>query len=117
MLPRLTSVLRYGIHEEKMETSRANLCMHRHLLQDLLDILVGGFYYIVQLWSVQTRIVMLNPGMHVEFCDHSIVKIGTLSVMILSGMPYRHIRLCLMNWAITFLVTEANKAASTHFMK
>src|SRR3954465_3375399 len=44
-------------------------------------------------------------------------KLVPLSVMILSGMPYRQMRLCLMNRATTFLVTEANEAASTHLVK
>src|SRR4051812_43634489 len=44
-------------------------------------------------------------------------KFVPLSMMILSGMPYRQMRLCLINRATTFLVTEANEAASTHFVK
>ena len=49
-----------------------------HLLQDLLDIFVGGFHCAIHLWSVWRRIVMLNPELHAEFCDHSIVKIGAI---------------------------------------
>src|SRR3954468_22789942 len=44
-------------------------------------------------------------------------KFVPLSVMILSGMPYRQMRLCLINRATTFFVTEANEVASTHFVK
>ena len=43
-----------------------------------------------------------------------LLKFVPLSVMILSGIPYRHMRFCLMKWATTFFVTAAKDAASTH---
>ena len=49
-----------------------------HLLQNLLDILLGGFHYAIHLWLIRRGIIMLNLELYAEFRDHSIVEIGTI---------------------------------------
>src|SRR4051812_43918920 len=88
-----------------------------HLLYDFLDGFIGGFHCAIHLWSIWRGIMMLDLEMCAEFSNHLLFRFVPLSVMILSGMPYRQMRLFLMNRATTFLVTEANEAASTHFVK
>ena len=52
--------------------------------------------------------MMLDLELCVESVIILLLRLVLLSVMILSRIPYRQIRLCLMNRATTFLVTEAN---------
>ena len=51
---------------------------HHHLLQDLLDVLVGGFHCVIHLRPIQRGIMMFNLELYTEFCDHSVVEIGTI---------------------------------------
>ena len=51
---------------------------HRHLLYNLLNVLIGGFHCAIHLWSIHRRIVVLNLELRPEFPDHSVVKIGTI---------------------------------------
>ena len=78
---------------------------HRRLLYDLLDVFIGGLYNSIHLRLVRRRVMMLNLELCAKLGDHNIIEIGTITVMILSRIPYRQIKLCLMNQAMTFLVT------------
>ena len=51
---------------------------HLHLLYNLLNVLIGSFHYAIHLWSTQRRIMVLDLELRAEFCDHSVVEIGTI---------------------------------------
>ena len=80
---------------------------HCHLMHNLLDIFIRCFYSPIHLRSVRRRVVVPYLKLLTELSDHLVIELVPLSVMILSGMPYRQIRLCRMNRATTFLVTVA----------
>src|ERR1043165_8905178 len=48
---------------------------HCHLLYNLLDILVSGFYCAIHLRSIRRRVVMLDLELRAEFGDHFVVEI------------------------------------------
>ena len=86
-------------------------------MYNLLDVFVSCFNNAIHLRPVRRRIMVLYLELFTELGDHCVVEIVPLSVIILSGIPYRQIRLCQIKRATTFLVTVAKEAASTHFVK
>src|ERR1051325_11642865 len=51
------------------------LVRHRHLLFNLLNVLVGGFHCAIHLRSIRRRVVMLDLELRAEFGDHFVVEI------------------------------------------
>ena len=80
-------------------------------------ILISSYNSPIHLRPIRRRVVMLYLELFAELRDHRLLRFVPLSVMILSGTPYRQIRLCRINRATTFLVTVTKEAASTHFVK
>ena len=58
-----------------------------HFMDDLFDFLISSFNSPIHLRSVRRRVVMLNLELFTELSDYQVVEIGTVSVMILSGIP------------------------------
>ena len=59
-----------------------------HFLYDLLYILIGGLHNAIHLRPVMRRNIMLDLKLRIEFGDHSIIEVGTIIWIILSGIPY-----------------------------
>src|ERR1051325_8552313 len=49
-----------------------------HLLYNLLNVLVGGFYCAIHLRPIRRRIVMLDVELLADFCDHLVVEIRAI---------------------------------------
>ena len=90
---------------------------HRHLLYNFLDVLVSNLHIAIHLRPVRVRIMMLDLELLTELGDHRVVEIHT----IVSNNPLWDTistdQICRMNCAMTFLVTVANEASLTHFVK
>ena len=88
-----------------------------HFLYDLFDVLICGFDNAVHLWPVRGRIMALDLELHIQCGDHIIVEICTIVCddYLCDTVPTYEI--LFDERATKFLVTEANEATSTHFMK
>ena len=51
---------------------------HRHLLYNLLDVLISGFHCVIHLRSIRRRVMALDLEMYAEFHDHSVVEIDSI---------------------------------------
>ena len=55
-----------------------HLVCHRHLLYDLLDVLISSLYNAIHLRPVRRRVIMLDLELCAELGDHSVIKIATI---------------------------------------
>ena len=51
---------------------------HNHFLNNLLNVLIGGFHWTIYLRSIQRKVAVFNLELRAELCDHSIVQISTI---------------------------------------
>ena len=93
------------------------LVSYGHLLNDLLDVLIGDLNCPIHLGPIRHAIMVLDFEILTHFLHHFVVQIGGIIGDDLLGNPYLQIISFLMNLTTTFLVTLAYNAASTHLVK